>query len=270
MSTIFPKAANKWPTLIAMGGGFGAVCVIGLVWYYFTPKFWRSGYMPSQPSITVAYEADLRAWAQQNSKQPEIPGETFPGFSHQIHAGKLAMDCRYCHSHVEESAEANIPAVSTCIGCHAENHVNDQMYAKAERVKFIRDAWAKDEPIYWRRVHKLPDYVRNFPHNTHVQAGVSCLSCHGNIMEQPVVRQSEPLSMGWCLDCHRNPTPNLVPKDKVTDLYWVREQIKTEAGDPSGNPKTSESPGGEALLESLKTREGDLHILPANCGACHY
>lgn len=269
MSTIFPSSANKWPVMMLGGGGAAAVVAIGLVWYYFTPKFWRAGYMPAQPAMTVAYEDELRAWATQNSKTPQIPGQDYPGFSHQVHAGKLAMDCRYCHSHVEESAEANIPTVSTCIGCHAENHVNP-MYAKDERVKFIRDAYAKDEPLPWRRVHKVPDYVRNFPHHAHINAGVSCLSCHGNIMEQPVVRQVEPLSMGWCLDCHRNAAPNLVPKDKVTDLYWVRDQLQTKDGESTGNPKSSESPGGEALLADLQKKHGDLHILPANCGACHY
>lgn len=244
MSTIFPKWTNKLPTVLLGGTLFGLASVIGLVWYYFTPKFWAVGYMPTQPAS---------------------------GFSHQIHAGKLGMDCRYCHSHVEESAEANIPPVSTCIGCHAEGHVAE-LYAKPDRVKFVRDAWAADESIPWRRVHKVPDYVRNFPHHVHVAAGVSCYSCHGNIMEQPVVHQVESLSMGWCLDCHRNPEPHLVPKDKVTDLYWVRNQFESTnrantAQTGSGGLDTG-TPGGAALLKALE--EKNLHLLPQNCGACHY
>ena len=272
MSTIFPKSANKWPTLLLGGLTLKLCLAVGLVWYYFTPKYWREGYMPSQPHLTAAYEESLYTQARKETKDAQIPGVDFPGFSHQIHAGKLAMDCRYCHSHVEESAEANIPTVSTCMGCHAEAHVNDQMYAKADRVKFIRDAWKNDEPIQWRRVHKLPDYVRNFPHHAHVNAGVSCLSCHGNIMEQPIVHQVQPLSMGWCLDCHRNPEPNLVPKDKVTDLYWVRNQLEADGGQnlKSTNAEGGDTPGGAALLADLQEREGGLHILPANCGACHY
>lgn len=279
MSTVFPKWTNRLPTILLMGALGGLVTVIGGVWYYFTPKFWRAGYMPAQPHLSPAQIVAIEDNAKSLGKPPDVPGETFSGFSHQIHAGKLGLDCRYCHSHVEESAEANIPSVGTCIGCHAENHVNDQLYAKAHRVKFIRDAWTNDEPIEWRRVHKLPDYVRNFPHHAHVKAGVSCYSCHGNIMEQEVVHQVQPLSMGWCLECHRDPTPHLVPPDKVTDLYWVRAQLEDKDGRPNGNSKTTGqtgnpldtgSPGGAALLAALKEKEGDAHILPSNCGACHY
>jgi hypothetical protein len=255
VSTVFPKWTNRLPTMMLAGVLVGLVTVIGVVWYYFTPKYWRVGYMPTQPGS---------------------------GFSHQIHAGKLGMDCRYCHSHIEHSPEANIPSVNTCMGCHAEGNVNDQLNAKAENVKFIRDAWTADESIPWRRVHKVPDYVRNFPHHVHVNAGVSCFSCHGNIMEQPVVHQVQPLSMGWCLECHRNPTPHLVPKDKVTDLWWVRNQLSQtgKVGDETvvnahtagagGNPFDPGSAGGTALLRALAERGGDLHILPTNCGACHY
>jgi hypothetical protein len=275
---VFPKWTNKLPTVLLMGVLGGLVTVIGGVWYYFTPKFWRSGYMPSQPALTSVEVTALEDFAKANGKPPDVPGETFPGFSHQIHAGKLAMDCRYCHSHVEESAEANIPSVSTCMGCHAPGHVNDELYAKAHRVKFIRDAWESNGSIEWRRVHKLPDYVRNFPHQTHVKAGVSCYSCHGNIMEQEIVHEVQPLSMGWCLECHRNPEPHLVPADKVTDLYWVRNQIEKDGvlnGNPAttgqaGNPLDPGSKGGAALLQALKEHEGDVHIIPTNCGACHY
>lgn len=267
---IFPKWTNNLPPLLLGGALVGLGTVIGLVWYYFTPKYWRAGYMPAQPALSAAYEQSLFDDARANSKAAQIPGVDYPGFSHQIHAGKLGLDCRYCHSHIEESPEANIPTVSTCIGCHAEGHVNEQLYAKTERVKFIRDAWTNDEPINWRRVHKVPDYVRNFPHNVHLNAGVSCFSCHGNIMEQPVVHQVEALSMGWCLECHRNPEPHLVPKDRVTDLYWVRDQFEATGYQNTANKGKDNvgSPGGAALLQQLQ--ENDLHLLPANCGACHY
>lgn len=251
MSTVFPKWTNRLPTMLLAGVLCALITVIGVVWYYFTPKFWRVGYMPTQPAS---------------------------GFSHQIHAGKLGMDCRYCHSHIEESSEANIPSVSTCVGCHAEGHVDQVLYAKQANVQFIRDAWEKNESIPWRRVHKVPDYVRNFPHNIHLNAGVSCYSCHGNIMEQTVVHQTKPLSMGWCLECHRNPTNHLVPKSEITNLRWVRGQIETDGelngnkpstGDPN-DPTNPGSAGGALLLKALAEREGDLHILPNNCGACHY
>lgn len=237
MSTIFPKWTNHLPTIGAIGGLGFVSSVVGIVWYYFTPSFWEVGYMPQQPAT---------------------------GFSHLIHAGKLGMDCRYCHSHVEESPEANIPPVSVCYGCHADGHVN-RIYAADDKVKFIRDAYQMDDSIEWKRVHKLPDYVRNFPHNVHVKGGVSCYSCHGMIPRMAEVHQMQSLSMKWCLDCHRNPEPNLVPPDKVTDLFWVEAQLKTK-----GNPATEKlgSPGGAALLTDLEKKP--LHLLPDNCGACHY
>lgn len=266
MSTIFPKWFNKLPPLILAGVLGGGSAAVAGVWYYATPKFWRVGYMPSQPYLTPEYEDVLLREAS-----PRVPGVMYPGFSHQIHAGKLGLDCRYCHSHVEESSEANIPSVSTCMGCHAEGHV-DEKFARPANLRFVRDAWAKDESIQWRRVHKLPDYVRNFPHNVHINAGVSCFSCHGNIMEQEVVHQVESLSMSWCLDCHRNPEPHLVPRDKVTDLYWVRNQFRStkflNTASSGLGGLDSGTPGGAALLSGL--REHDLHLLPENCGACHY
>jgi len=273
VSTVFPKWTNRLPTMMLAGVLGGLVTAIGVAWYAFTPKYWRIGYMPAQPAMTPAMIDGLSAAAKAGSKTNfPVPGHTYPGFSHQIHAGRLGMDCRYCHSHVESSTEANIPSVSTCMGCHAPDHVDDQMYAKAENVQFIRDAWQVNASIPWRRVHKLPDYVRNFPHNVHLAAGVSCFSCHGNIMEQQVVHQVQPLSMGWCLDCHRNPTPHLVPKEKVTDLFWVRNQIAGPEGNVATTGGTASldagSPGGAKLLEALEKKQ--YHLLPNNCGACHY
>jgi hypothetical protein len=238
MSTIFPKWTNKLPPLIAGG----ALSTLGLavagVWYYATPEFWEVGYMPKQPG---------------------------GGFNHQLHAGKLGMDCRYCHSHVESSAEANIPPVSTCYGCHSEGKLAILADSKLHREKteFIRTAYAADKPIEWARVHKLPDYVRNFPHHAHIAAGVSCISCHGNIARQPVVWQHESLSMAWCLDCHRAPEQHLVDlndptalfKSQVTQLFTVEQDM----ADPAAMKQR-----GKRFYEERGIAS------PENCGACHY
>jgi hypothetical protein len=206
------------------------------MWYYFTPKYWRVGYMPTQPGS---------------------------GFNHQIHAGKLGMDCRYCHTKVEKSPEANVPNVATCFGCHAESHVQAQIVSD-EKVAFIRKAYADDESIPWRRVHKVPDYVRNFPHNAHIRAGVSCYSCHGLIPGTPVVNVVYPMSMGWCLTCHRdmkdNPDQHLVPRDKVTNLFWVDDHFKKIGAGQKG----ADGFDAKAQYDKLNL------VAPENCGACHY
>lgn len=236
MSALFPKWMNVLPTMAAIGGLLGATTMVGAFWYYATPKYFKVGYMPTQPS---------------------------GGFNHQIHAGQLGMDCRYCHTNVEQSPEANIPDVATCYGCHADQRLaklaTDEQHK--QKTEFVRIAYKADSPVAWRRIHKLGDYVSNFPHHIHVNAGVSCYSCHGQITGMPIVYQVQPLSMGWCLDCHRNPTPSLVPKDKVTELQWVEAELKQrmERGDDN---KTS--PESVRLLQNLHT------MPPQNCGACHY
>lgn len=230
MSAIFPKWMNALPTLGAFGA-IGGVATVALgTWYWATPDFFEVGYSPTQPGS---------------------------GFNHQIHAGKLGLDCRYCHTKIEESPEANIPNVETCIGCHATGRVSAAIStASDEKVQFIRDAYEADQSIEWRRVHKLPDYVRNFPHDVHLSAGVSCFSCHGQIMSMPVVYQDQGLGMGWCLDCHRHPESALVPPEKVTDLMWVEGELKARAK-------------GEGTVNTtdLMTRLWDEP--PQACGACH-
>lgn len=257
MSVIFPKWFNAIPTLGAIGAVGGLVAAVGGVWYWATPEFWEVGYMPAQPAFT---EAELAAHRDEGAATSRpVPGVEFPGFSHQIHAGKLGLDCRYCHTKVETSPEANIPNVATCYGCHAENHVFLEKW-QDDRTVFIREAYKEDKSVEWRRVHKLPDYVRNFPHNIHVKSGVSCFSCHGQITAMPVVFQQHSLSMSWCLDCHRavkaGDTTRLVPPEKVTDLFWVQNQWMA-------NP-TEHAAEGRKLIESLKG------VPPENCGACHY
>ncbi|MEQ8318392.1 MAG: cytochrome c3 family protein [Phycisphaerales bacterium] len=240
MSVRFPVWMNVLPTVGAIGGALGLIGAVTIVTYYFTPKYWEVGYMPTQPGS---------------------------GFSHQIHAGKLGMDCRYCHTHVEKSSHSNVPPVSTCMGCHTDGMLAPT-YDPGEKVEFIRTAWEEDASIPWVRIHKLPDYA-NFPHHIHVNAGVSCYSCHGQIEAMPVVYQSHSLSMSWCLDCHRgvgdsleghdNPADYLVPPDKVTDLEWVET---VWLGDMAGTQAQAASI--QAVLESIRK------MPPENCGACHY
>ena len=130
-----------------------------------------------------------------------------------MHAGELGIDCRYCHYTVDKAASAAIPPTEVCMNCHR--------FVKTDspEVKKIRDSYQKEEPIAWTKVHVLPDYVY-FNHSRHVQSGVSCVLCHGRVDQMEVVYQAKSLSMGWCLECHRNVKGRLRYREKVTDLAW--------------------------------------------------
>ena len=186
MAQIFPKWTNKVPLFLALLAPLGGIVAIGFVWYFFSPRFTDVGYMPTQP---VEY-------------------------SHKLHAGELGIDCRYCHSTVEDSPVAVIPPTQTCMKCHTLVKRDSELLAP------VRDSMASGRSLRWVRVHNLPDYAF-FDHSVHVAAGVGCVSCHGNIQEMEVVWQAEPLSMGWCLDCHRNPAPHLRPVEEVTNMEWI-------------------------------------------------
>ena len=133
------------------------------------------------------------------------------------------MDCRYCHTGVETSAHASIPPTQTCMNCHAK------VRAESEKLIPVRESFATGMPVPWIRIHDLPDYVY-FDHSAHVRRGVGCVSCHGRIDSMEVVYQAKPLSMGWCLDCHRNPDKNLRPVEFVTQLDWVPEEDQLVLG----------------------------------------
>jgi len=148
-------------------------------------------------------------------------------YSHKLHAGNLGMDCRYCHIGVEQSAHAGIPPAEVCMNCQS---------------------YESGQPIPWVRIHRLPDYV-HFNHQAHVNAGVSCVSCHGRVDQMVEVRQVEPLSMAWCLDCHRNPAPFVRPPELVTRLDWQPDRDPAEIG-----------------RELIAARGINP---PQNCSACH-
>jgi hypothetical protein len=134
-----------------------------------------------------------------------VPVQPVP-FSHAHHAGDLGIDCRYCHSGVETSAVAGIPPTATCMTCHS------QIWTAAAMLAPVRDSYAQGGRLRWTRVNDLPDYVY-FDHSVHVANGVACVTCHGAVGTMPLMRQEAPLTMEWCLDCHRDPGPNLSPPE---------------------------------------------------------
>jgi hypothetical protein len=144
--------------------------------------------------------------------QSLTPDQPVP-FSHQHHVGGLGLDCRYCHTSVETAAFAGVPPTHTCMTCHS------QLYTQTAMLAPVRQSLADDQPIHWNKVNKLPAYVY-FDHSIHIAKGVGCSTCHGDVATMPLMRQAAPLTMGWCLDCHSNPAPNLRPAADVFDPDW--------------------------------------------------
>jgi len=143
-------------------------------------------------------------------------------FSHQHHVAGLGIDCRYCHTGVEKSAFAGLPATETCMTCHS------QVWHDAPLLAPVRESWMTGQPLHWNRVHNLPDYVY-FDHSIHVQKGVACVSCHGRVDRMPLMAKSETLYMRWCLDCHQAPESHLRPANEVFAMKNVAPDARKGA-----------------------------------------
>lgn len=144
-------------------------------------------------------------------------------FSHEHHTSQLGIDCRYCHTGVEKAWFAGLPPTETCMTCHS------QIWTNAKMLEPVRESLAKMEPIRWQRVHRLPEYVY-FDHSIHVAKGVGCTTCHGKVGSMPLMYQAAPLTMGWCLACHRNPAKGLRPQDKIFDIDWQAPEDQEARG----------------------------------------
>lgn len=191
---IFPKWTNYVAPLLLFKAVAGLLVAVFVFWYWLSPENLEVGYQPQQPI----------------------------NYSHKLHAGELGIDCRYCHYTVAEAASAAIPPTEVCMNCHTLIKTNSA--GESAEIKKISDSYENNEPIEWVKVHQLPDYVY-FNHNRHINSGVSCVSCHGRVDQMEVVYQAKPLSMGWCLECHRNVEGNIRPKAFVTDLAWHDEDL---------------------------------------------
>ncbi len=185
MSKIFPKSVNSLPLQIVIYLFVLASIATAAVTYYMTPKYTRVGYAPVQP----------------------VP------FSHAIHAGQLGIDCRYCHNNVEKSPNATVPTSQTCMNCHSIVLKDSPLLA------IVRASYQSGNPVPWVRIHQLPDFVY-FNHAIHVNRGISCFECHGQINQMDRVHETQPLSMGFCLNCHRDPAQYIRPRSEVYNLNW--------------------------------------------------
>jgi hypothetical protein len=221
MSAIFPQWTNRLPAMVTVGGLLVSSGVTAGFWYYFTPKYTRVGYQPIQPV----------------------------SFSHSVHVSQVGLDCRYCHTGEDKSWYSNIPTSGTCMNCHRQVLKDDP------RLALVRESAATGRPIPWIQIHRVPDFVY-FNHAVHVNRGIGCVECHGQVNQMDEVYHAKSLAMAFCLDCHRHPAMAVRPLDKVTDLNW----------------KGSDDPRIAAEMQRINgervVREWRVQSLQT-CSACH-
>jgi len=218
MPQIFHRSTNTLSRLSI----FGAVFVLAvLIWVLMTIN--RSGYVTQANVVRV---------------QPVQ-------FSHEHHVGGLGIDCRYCHTSVEDSSFAGIPPTNTCMNCHV------QIWANSPYLEPVRESYRTGKPIQWVRVHNLPDFVY-FNHSIHVQKGIGCVTCHGRVDRMPLMWQEASLQMEWCLDCHRRPERYIRPREHVFNMDWQPPGDQVELG--------------KKLVEAYNIRSPDALT---SCSTCH-
>jgi Cytochrome c7 and related cytochrome c len=196
--------------------------------------------------LTIALFAAAFAWARSQYSTAVARTQVQPvPFSHKHHAGQLGIDCRYCHSTVETDPDAGFPSTHVCMTCHS------QIWTNAAVLGPVRDSFANNRSLNWKRVARVPDYVY-FRHDIHIAKGIGCVECHGRIDEMPLTWRAEPFTMEWCLQCHRDPAPRLRPREARFDFDW--------------KPPPDHAALGRKLMQLYRIRS------PAEltqCGVCH-
>jgi hypothetical protein len=215
MAQIFHRSTNTLSKLSI----FGAVFVLG-------GSLWGFARLNRSDYATLAHVA----------REQPVP------FSHRHHAGELGIDCRYCHTSVEQSAYANIPPTQICMNCHS------QIWADSPMLEPVRGSYQSGESIRWIKIHDLPDFVY-FNHSIHIHKGIGCATCHGRVDEMNLTWQEASLHMEWCLDCHRNPQWYVRPREEVFNMAW--------------KPEVDQSILGPALVVEYNIESRD------DCAICH-
>ena len=212
------------------GTTFFRVLLVGMVLSFFV--FWGVVYAVYRSPYTTD---------QNVPRIQEVP------FSHQHHVAGLGIDCRYCHTSVETSSFAGIPPTHTCMSCHS------QVWTDAPMLAPVRQSLASDQPLQWNRVNQLPDFVF-FNHSIHVQKGIGCSTCHGQVDQMPLTWKAHSLYMRWCLDCHEAPERHLRPKDQIYNMHW--------------SPPPDQMQRGRELAQEYHIRPERLQQL-RDCSMCH-
>ena len=255
---IFPRWANYVVPLALGAIALSIPYNLLLVGLGLNPTTLNVGYQPRQP---VAY-------------------------SHETHVGQLGLDCRYCHTTVEKAAFAAIPPTQTCMNCHFAVKKSGKPGSQDEIAKIIA-AYESGRPLNWKKVHDLPDYAY-FNHSVHINTGVSCVECHGRVDKMDGERNRvsivEPLSMGWCIECHRAPERYIRPVDRVFDLNWGRNLAEDEVRQLQSLGLEGLKPGDEltaadrlrvgAALAHRKMGDDEIEFIRdmrqrTDCSLCH-
>jgi len=174
----------------------------------------------------------------------DVPRDQPVQFSHEHHVNGLGIDCRYCHTSVEESKFAGIPPTHTCMTCHS------QIWTNSALLEPVRASFRDGKPLKWNRVHDLPDYTY-FNHAVHVAKGIACATCHGPVNHMPLMWKHATLHMQWCLDCHREPEKYIRPREQVFAMEYKQPSNQLELG--------------RKLVEDYHINKGQLD----NCAICH-
>ena len=215
MAQIFQRSTNT----IARVSIYGAVIFIALLGY----------------AVDVVNKTSYVTEVNTARPQP-VP------FSHKHHVGELGLDCRYCHSSVEVSSSAGMPATETCMTCHSQIWTNSSM------LEPVRASYSSSKPISWTRVNAVPDFVY-FNHSIHVAKGVGCTTCHGPIAEMNITWRGQTLYMRWCLECHNAPEKYLRPRSEVFNAFY--------------QPPSDQLVLGRQLVKEYKVQN------LTNCTTCH-
>jgi hypothetical protein len=215
MAQVFHRSTNT----IARLSIYGAAFIIALLG-------WAVYELSASPYVTEVNVA----------KDQPVP------FSHKHHVGELGLDCRYCHTAVENSSAAGMPPTQTCMTCHSQIWVNSPM------LEPVRASYRDDKSIEWIRVNAVPDFVY-FNHSIHVNKGIGCVTCHGPVGDMPLTWRANTLQMGWCLDCHRAPEKYVRPREQVFNIHYQAPENQEEVG--------------RKLLKEYKIQS------LTNCSTCH-
>lgn len=186
MAQIFHRSTNTLSKLSIFGALF---FIAALVWLLLALQ--RSSYVTE---VNVARD------------QP-VP------FSHAHHVGSIGIDCRYCHTSVETSSFAGIPSTETCMNCHS------QIWADSPMLEPVRESFRTGKPLRWARVYRIAEFAY-FDHSIHVAKGIGCVTCHGRVDRMPLTWRTVSLQMEWCLDCHRDPSRFVRPRERVFSMSW--------------------------------------------------